>query len=183
MTIVTVSSLLAIAGIWILLTWAFRNYRVDRFRQGIFEVRDDLFLYAAEGHITFDHPAYTTLRTLCNGYLRSAHRLSLTSLFLLWVSLHDDHRAALEAQESFQEKWERALAGLRPEVVEQMRMCHARIDFYVSRQLIFGSPFMMALVFPIVLAYVFKEATVRIWRRFGDRVIDLDDTALVLGAS
>lgn len=68
-------------GVWLLALLAlflFREYRVDRFRQRIFEVRDELFDYAAEGKISFDDPAYGALRGLLNSYIRFAHRLSLT---------------------------------------------------------------------------------------------------------
>ena len=54
-----------------------KKYFVDKLRQDLFRIRDELFQYAARGGIAFDHPAYTMARTYLNGSIRYAERLSL----------------------------------------------------------------------------------------------------------
>ncbi len=50
--------------------------RLDEFRQNMFAVRDELFDYAASGHISYNDPAYRLLRQLMNGYIRYGHQLT-----------------------------------------------------------------------------------------------------------
>lgn len=71
-----VFSAIALVGLAFLLE-LFRQQEIDRFRQRMFELRDALFLDAANGLIDFDHPAYGELRTTMNGFIRFAHRLSI----------------------------------------------------------------------------------------------------------
>src|SRR5688572_24898474 len=70
-------SLTYLVGIWILLFWLYRDYRIDSFRQSMFRLRDRLFDEAALGRIDFAHPAYGSLRITMNGFIRSGHRSSL----------------------------------------------------------------------------------------------------------
>ena len=63
---------------WYVICW--REHRVDTFRQRLFEVRDDLFDFAASGAIGFDDPAYIILRDLCNGMIRFGHRMNFTRI-------------------------------------------------------------------------------------------------------
>jgi hypothetical protein len=74
---------LCLLAIQALFLW--REYRIDAFRQRIFEIRDELFDYAAEGGIPFDHPAYGALRGLLNGYIRFAHKMSLTRSIAMYI--------------------------------------------------------------------------------------------------
>lgn len=68
----------------ILLTWFFngpwQSLLVDMTRQRLFEARDKLFLYAADGRISFDSPIYNEIRNYFNNSIRQCHRFSLTSL-------------------------------------------------------------------------------------------------------
>lgn len=177
------SSVLSLFGLWFLLAWLARNYGVARFRQSMFEVRDDLFLYAAMGHISFDHPAYGLLRTLANGYLRFGHRLSIFSVLLFHRAMNHDERAHL-LSESFSAQWEKAVEGLSPEVRGRLEHARRQIDLNVSRHLVLGSPLLLASVIPAVLAVLFVDATRKLWRRLLQRTeFDMDAAALVIGAA
>jgi hypothetical protein len=123
--------LLTALGISYLYFWAFRQYRIDRFRQNVFAVRDDLFMYAAEGNIDFNHPAYTTLRNVLNGYIRFSHRISF-----LHLVLHTNRRLGTQDQTlQFEKIWENATAGLNQETrlqVETFRLtAEARLFYFV----------------------------------------------------
>jgi len=101
MSTATDSNLLHVA-IWLLFAWfllfhCWKNHRVDSFRQRLFAIRDELFDYAAAGHISFDHPAYGTLRTLLNRSIRFAHKLRFSEALLIvlaervWPNPHASH--------------------------------------------------------------------------------------------
>ena len=62
-----------------------RPYLLDRFREELFIIRDDLFDYAAEGHIDFDDPNYGAVREWLNGSIRLAHRFGPLDTALMSV--------------------------------------------------------------------------------------------------
>ncbi len=74
-----------IAVIWWLFAWLYCDYRLDLLRFRLFVARDKLFSYAEQGKIDFDSSAYLLTRTMINGSLRFAHRLTLTDLIIMIV--------------------------------------------------------------------------------------------------
>ena len=62
-------------------------YRVDYFRQRLFKLRDELFEYAAAGHLEFAHPVYTDLRLTINALIRYGHRVTIWRIVMSMVSL------------------------------------------------------------------------------------------------
>ena len=68
---------LSLLGLWVWFFWLYRDYRVDAYRQRVFALRNELWDYAAAGHISFDDPAYLVVRNRMNGLIRFAHLLSL----------------------------------------------------------------------------------------------------------
>lgn len=71
---------LGVLFIAIMLFKLFPELALDSCRQDLYQIRDNLFLYAAEGNISFDHPAYRVSRDYLNGAIRYSHKLSLSSL-------------------------------------------------------------------------------------------------------
>lgn len=71
-----------IAVIWWFFAWIYNDYRVDLLRCRLFVLRDKLFEYAENGEIDFDDPAYRLTRTLLNGSLRFAHRLTFADVMI-----------------------------------------------------------------------------------------------------
>jgi hypothetical protein len=69
-------------GIWLLVYVLFKDYRLDVLRQRLFDLRGELFDYAAGGAIDFAHPAYGMLRTRINRLIRFAHRFTSAQLVL-----------------------------------------------------------------------------------------------------
>jgi len=68
------------------LVWFFygpwKNLVIDIGRQNLFEVRDGLFMLAADGKISFDNPAYVAIRNRINGMIRFCESFSFLLLFL-----------------------------------------------------------------------------------------------------
>ena len=98
----------SLLGVWLLLYVLLKDYRLDALRQRLFDLRGDLFDYAAAGAISFNHPAYGTLRTRINRLIRFAHRFTSSQLLLVVTLLnaptgHDplsDWKEAVETVES-----------------------------------------------------------------------------------
>lgn len=72
--------LITLVGL-VILSFIYKQYKkamLEFYRMNIFELRDELFDYAAEGNISFDNESYQLMRTLLNGYLRYAENLDIS---------------------------------------------------------------------------------------------------------
>jgi len=58
-----------------------RRFIVDLARQNLFEIRDAVFIWAAEGKVAFDDPAYIAFRDRINCMIRFCEHYSLVVLF------------------------------------------------------------------------------------------------------
>jgi hypothetical protein len=142
---IALRSLLALGGLWFVAYYLWRDYRHDSFREDIFSLRDELFLYAAQGHISFDHPAYVILRNRMNALLRHGHDLTLTRLVLLLVIVRDSKSEATI-------QWENAIAQLPSEVKEEMERFNVRVAIFVFQHVIYYSLFRYLLVRPLTFS-------------------------------
>jgi hypothetical protein len=86
---------LTILSVFFFLIHFYKKYCVDAYRQDLFQVRDDLFNFAAEGGISFDHPAYAMARAYLNGTIRFTERLSLVQLIIFSI-LFEKHSSLFE---------------------------------------------------------------------------------------
>lgn len=85
LAISVIASVSLTIAIYILWANHYRRLFCDRYRQHLFQIRDQLFNKAADGEISFDDPAYHSLRYMINGLIRYAHKVSATSIFLMWL--------------------------------------------------------------------------------------------------
>lgn len=81
--VISVMSALGLVALSLFVFYLWRDYRLDVFREKLFNVRDALFLYALNNGIEFDDPAYSILRERMNIMLRFAHDLDLTRFLLV----------------------------------------------------------------------------------------------------
>ena len=132
-----------------------RDYQVDSFRQAMFELRDNMFDYAASGAITFDNPAYKHLRMLMNGLLRFGHRvtfwqiISMIALFKLFgvKSEGDPHR-----------EWAKNLASIGSEEVRnKLQDFHARALNLAVWQMLRSTCLSWPFLWWAVIAYAIRE--------------------------
>jgi hypothetical protein len=72
---------LALSALYVL-NYCWRTYRIDVFRQFVFDIRDGLFDIAADRE-WFEKPAYLLLRAHLNASIRYAHKTSLLHVLLL----------------------------------------------------------------------------------------------------
>ena len=57
-----------------------RDYRIQAFRQDLFEVRGQLFEYARTGTLRFDDPLYRAFRTHVNALIRYGYHVNFSTL-------------------------------------------------------------------------------------------------------
>ena len=70
----------ALSGVGlVVLSVLYRDYRIDRMRDELFAVRDELFDYAVQEGL-LAHPGYRHLRNVFNGMLRFCHKVSFFRL-------------------------------------------------------------------------------------------------------
>jgi hypothetical protein len=141
-------------GIAYLGFWRFRQLRIDSFRQNIFSIRDELFIYAAEGHIGFDHPAYTTLRNMLNGYIRFSHQISLLRLLAHWLSV-SIHKPKLPQFSNF---WAEAIADLPDEKKAKLEHYLTDASAHLFYFLFLSTIAKKALAIPAVAAVLIRFA-------------------------
>src|SRR5665213_1854029 len=100
----------------------FRDYKVDKVRDDLFALRDELFDYAWE-HKLFEHGGYTKLRIIMNAMLRYAHKLTFARLLLTLLLL----RATRPRANPYMD-WRVALGTLPREQAKTIEEFHAKMS-------------------------------------------------------
>ena len=135
--------------LWILVYFGVREYRVDRTRQKLFALRDELFDYAADGGIGFDDTAYGRVRTLLNSLIRFSHMLTFSRLVLSSVAAGS---FTPQITEGPHQKLMSAIDAIPSEDAKaKLRDIHGRIGRCIVTHLVTGSPLGMVYVFAYVL--------------------------------
>lgn len=173
------TSILSLVGILVLLR-LHRDTSVDRFREDLFALRDEMFDFAASGGVEFRRPAYGMLRLTMNGFVRWADRLHLLRFVLLrFVSPREDRRR----DDGFRAAWKRSLLELDSEGQARMNEYRARMHRIVAEYVLFRSPAPMAtIVVPVVAAVMGSTLTNFALRVLKNRWLDdLDAVAFEYG--
>ena len=172
---------LAIIGIYFVVVWQFRSYRVDAFRQNMFALRDEWFDYAYSGGISFENEAYRGLRRMMNGYIRFAHLLGFgyaisTDLFVRSLSV-DEECWLLENNPM--RGLEQAISSLDDPAKEKVVECQGRMHKLALNHMVF-SPLAIATIFPIVVFVITVYVPISLAQRAWSRLIRGIDTAALL---
>ena len=73
--------------------WGYRKYRVDRIRDKLFVLREELFLRTMDLNVPFSDPVYIETRSAINAFLRYGHKLNTWWMFAMFLfSSRDDDR-------------------------------------------------------------------------------------------
>ena len=174
--------LLAIIVFWFAYYWLYRDYALDSFRQKMFAVRDDLFDFAAEGNISFDHPAYTILRTTMNGYVRFGHRLRLLDVLLFWMLVPNKIIKKIEKQ-SFKKQYEESIKDLDENTrkhIEHYRLKMTSIVISYSSRTSFPVLVMMCIlfVFSFFIGTIHGKVVTGMKKFIDSKADTLDSTAM-----
>jgi hypothetical protein len=145
--------------------------REDMFRQQMFALRDELFDFAAEGHIAFDHPAYILLRQLMNGFIRYAHNLTPFRTILSFLRWKYADRAPVE---KWTEAWNQALGTVSDENDKaRLEEFHSKAtDLVLGQLLLSPGVLILAIVFvlPVVVLHTQWTNLRSIYRDVTDKI-------------
>jgi hypothetical protein len=138
---------------WLLIYFGWRPYRIDRVRSELFKLRNDLFIYAGEGRVSFNDPAYKMMRDRLNALIRYAHIISVSRSMIYWASdsLSSEENAKSRA---YQEKFLHALHSSPAH--DQLKEVNDKTSIILAKQVIFGCPplliIVVAIYIPLLLA-------------------------------
>ncbi len=139
MQLANVLQFVVVAILWAILLFGLIPYaRLDGFRQEMFAIRDELFDYAADGNIAFDHPAYMLLRKQMNGLIRYGHQLTVFRFSMTVIS----HKVAgRPANTQWLHEWQKAIDSIEDERVRKgLGDFHDRAMGLAFGRLLAGSP-------------------------------------------
>lgn len=132
------------AAMWVFIFWFWRDYRVDAFRDELFALRDELFMYAADGGVEFSHPAYAGLREIMNSCIRYAHELNLARFFLAIPFLKHAQRSPTLVE------WERAVESLdSAEARQKLTGIHRGLGLVILKHMVLRSFLLSAILVPL----------------------------------
>ncbi|HUY95832.1 MAG TPA: hypothetical protein VMU71_11055 [Terracidiphilus sp.] len=140
--------------------------QIDSFRQRMFAVRDELFDYAADGNISFEHPAYVLLREQMNGFIRYAHHLTVFRM-LMTIAIHKIRKTPPPSID-WQAQWQRAVDSIGDERVrDRLRKFHFVALNMAMKRLLSGSPLLWAatLIFAVQMLLQGAVKGMRQWIR------------------
>jgi hypothetical protein len=128
-----------VAFLWSILVFkVIPDARLDGFRQKMFSIRDEMFDYAADGNIAFDHPAYVMLRHQMNGFIRHGHQLTVFRC-LMTVAIRKVEGVNLNT--SWHSELQKSLDSLPdPTVRETLMTFYQRSMWLAAKRLLLGSP-------------------------------------------
>jgi hypothetical protein len=129
--------------------------RLLAFRQEMFEIRDELFDYAAAGNIRFNDPAYRLLRQSMNGFIRYAHELTF---FRLCMTEIERRVFGIKPSMAWHDKWRDSLANIKNQKVKD-RLCefHLRSSVLAVRRVVSGSPLLFGGFMAVFTALVIRD--------------------------
>lgn len=137
---------------------------VDTYREQLFVIRDDLFLYAMNGSIGFDHPAYKMLRHMLNGSIRFGHRMSLLYIIIVYsgykVIKQDESYV-----EGFKGAWASALDSLPVDVANHLESTRQKMHMETFKHIVFRSPVLTCMAGVLLVVALMTRAGASINRK------------------
>jgi len=137
--------------LWILVYVGWRPYRIDRVRNELFTLRNELFMFAARGGIAFDDAAYTLLTSRINAVIRFAHTITFTQLILYSVQERFTPTPGLAEQ---QKRMSEAIDRLPQKSKDVFVGIYQRAGQTIAWHMLVGSPLLLivgALSLPLLI--------------------------------
>ncbi len=173
------TSLIAIAILWVTLFWLYRDYCVDLFRQRMFALRDELFDEALRHNIPFDHGSYGVLRVAMNGFIRFAHQFNLAH-FIIVVARHEVYA---RNEKGYSRKLEESMLGLTAAQKGALNKIKLKMSELLLRHILLSSPIsVMTIIVPIVIWLVLRAFFGVVLKALKNPLEEMTDMALVAGA-
>lgn len=132
-------------ALWVVVR-CWRDYKTDKLRQDVFDLRAELFRFASEGGIAFDNHSYRLLRRLLNSMIRFAHELSFVR-FATTLAM-ERLRPSLASFPSFAKELESD--NITDSARAELTRLHNKLMNIVSNQILTTS----IAALPVLLLYV-----------------------------
>src|SRR5579871_4414307 len=145
--VTAIISFIGILGIIYIWLWLYRSYRVDKFRQDMFILRDRFFDEALKGDLGFDAEAYGIVRGAMNGYIRYGHRINLWNTFLFVRLTRND---TFDTYYSLSARIERATENLSPQQAHIVNTYIFRMHMLIIEQLFLGTPELLPITLSVI---------------------------------
>lgn len=104
--------------LWVFLRFVWRSYRLDKYRQDLFEVRHEFFQLFLDNQVPFDHPAFECFWRQLNASIRYGHRTGLLN-FVLCASIWGMDGVEDKVKD-WEDMWAENLSDLPPAVKERV---------------------------------------------------------------
>ena len=145
--------------LWALVFLCWRSYRVDRLRDQLFGLRNELFDITAQGALSFDDPAYQMLRNTMNGLIRGAEHISFFRYMV--VSIGEDASEYSIATENFR-RWTSAIENLSEPQRKVVLGINEKLNDIMIGNLLLGSPLLWILIPLGLIAVLIPHISARI---------------------
>jgi len=132
------------------LFFMYGKYRIDKTRDDLFALRDELFLFAYD-HGLMERAAYRNLRQLINGLIRYTHRLSMARL--LWLAFVCRVFGIKHKPSKIFSEMNASMATLPAEQRAVFDQFHSRANNIMAKHIVLRSPMLMAIA-PSVAIYI-----------------------------
>ncbi len=141
--------------LWIVYYFGWRPYRIDNVRHDLFELRNELFLYAAAGNIAYENEAYRGLRRTIEALIRFAHTMTFSRVLIVGLT---QYRRPMPAVQKYRQHWQNLLESLPDSQKAKLRDIHNRVMMRVLVQMVTGNIFLLGfslLCIPIMSLHAF----------------------------
>ena len=139
---------------------------VDVTRQSCFEIRDKLFMLAADGYLRFDDPIYRRMRNWLNACIRHAHELNLWAFIVVYRSAatkFGTHRSLIDDVRAMEDSY------LKSQLIDfQIQTARALMILLIMR-----SPLILILIIPIIWSWLVAGQLMNYFERVMSAVRDL----------
>jgi hypothetical protein len=152
---VTATSLFFSAFGLVIVGLLFRAYQLDNFREQIFALREEVFLYALDQEL-LESPAYRDFRALLNGTLRYAHKVTFAHMAVL-VLMKRLFNLPLGKEKSPMKNWAKAVEGLCPEQKAEFQRFNVVAAELLVKKIAFTSVFFWVFALCIALPLVVRD--------------------------
>lgn len=151
---------LFLLGLYWLVSTLYRRYRLDQFREQLFELRDSLFDLVVEGGLQYSDRAYGQVRSMINGSIQYAHKLGFIEILLFAFSTRAEDKQLTEALAEHERRWKRSLSLVDDEAEGHLQSVRDRLHAYSIIYVVETSPVLLPL-FWLLIGFLLLQLKVK----------------------
>jgi len=145
-----------IVSTWWLWFIQYKKFFIDDTRQKLFSIRDELFIAASRGEISFDDKLYGMTRITLNGAIQYTHDLTVAKL--LGSIILGKFLGETPQLKNYRDSWSQAFSELEPSAKKLILKTHRDMHRAMFNHIARSSLLLMAVIIPIgILLLLFKH--------------------------